>query len=1235
MKRGALTVLLFLLCGAVGVSAQRGRIVDSQWQSVQADSMRPWYSYQFQLEDGWSDSSYTAQIEYPELIPLDDKDLKRWNLTPDDIPSWPEVNSFMGVSKGSATLDMGFMPLMKRNGRVYAIGSYKPVLEAVHQASPGRTDPAERYVRHSVLSSGRWVKIRVPQTGVYRLSNDKLRSMGFSDPSKVRLFGYGGAVLPETDIQDLVDDLPEQALWRTSDGVLFYAQGPVSWTLEDDGYVHSVNTYSDYGCYFLTDRSDAMPSAFGAVESDSVSDRLMTSFPDFQVYDPDEFSWYHSGRRFFEKYDYANGGTCSYTFRTDGIIPDSVQVAVAFSAASQVPTSLDLTVNGGQLGQLSIGSTPLNSTGNVAQKTFLSRGQFTDNTIIRLTHNRQAGVSGHLDFIRLNYRRRLAMYGSYTVFRTGADLSDVSFRIEDSSPDVSVWRISRDSACVIPSVFADGRTMTLSASYRSDDILLAVDQHGSFPEPEVVGTVACQDLHALDSVDMVILIPASGKLMRPASRLAALHRESDGLDVEVVRADMVYNEFSSGTPDATAIRRFMKMLYDRAGVEGGPRYLLLMGDGAWDNRMHVSEWKGMDPDDYLLCYESYSSLSHTASYVMEDYFGLLDDSEGSNLLAEKVDLGVGRLPVSTAQQADRKVDMIAAYMSGTYAGNWCNRILVLGDDGDNNVHMEDADAVADVIGMQNRAVDIRKIYWDAYRMEVTASYNSYPQIRKQLLEYFEDGALIVNYSGHGSTEVLSHELVLDKADMSAIKSDRLPFWITASCDIAPFDSRLESLGMNLARNENGGAIGLLTTTRTVYASLNRYINRSFSKYVTNPDNALGDALRLAKNELVSTGSGNQDYSENKLHYVLLGDPALHLAVAEMTAVVDSFANCSDTVSAGMVVKVCGHIEMNGKRADSFNGELFSTVYDSERLVTTHNNLKTADSPFTYSDHDRVLFNGRDSVRNGSFEFSFPVPLDINYSDENGRICLYAISDDHRMSANGYYEDFVVGGTASTLSADTIGPDIRLFLNTPSFQYGGNVNATPMLVADLSDDSGLNTSGNGTGHDILLVVDNNPNWTWVLNDCYTGNAGDYKTGRVTFSLPALPEGRHTLMLRAWDAVNNSSTVWLGFKVVSDLKPELSIDVTDSPARESTTFVVTHDRPGPGTRVVIQVADSNGMIQWTGQADGSSDSGVTMVTWNLSGNSGHRMQPGLYLTRATVSGPDSASASVSCKLVIVGP
>ena len=1227
--------------------AQKSCFVDVDWMAMRQDSVRPWSGFGVRLEGNWQDSVYQASIEYPELSRIGADDLKRWNISPDEIQQWPDMETSLGVSHGNATFDAGFLPIIKRDGAYYAINSYKSVVSsrlAPSRVSAEITNPQDRYTDNSALSEGKWYKIRIAESGIYKLTYSSLRSMGFNDPSRVRLFGYGGAVLPETDLQNLTDDLPEQPLWRGDGYMLFYGQGPTSWIKTAQGYEHEVNTYSDWGYYFLTDNTDSISASFAMLEADTIPGAIIDTYPDYTVYDPDEYSWYRSGRRMFERYDYATGNSRTYKFDLDGLASDSVGVKVTFSASSAKSTKLTVSVNGSDAGVLNIGAIGSSSVAAVGEKTFVSRGQFSEHNTIRLVHDRPSGESGHLDYIRLNYLRKLALYGSSTVFRVDNPVDNVSFSISGSSADVQVWKLSADGTCgIIPSEYAEGITVTMASSYKTDDILVAVNVKGSFPEPVKVGGVENQNLHGLESADMVIVVPASGKLTAAAERLAAAHRTIDSLSVAVVRADMIYNEFSSGTPDATAIRRFMKMLYDRNGSSSAPRYLLLMGSGAWDNRMHVSDWAGQNPDDYLLCYESYESLSHTASYVMEDYYGLLDDSEGRSLLTEKVDVGVGRLPVVNASQAREKVDRIIEYMSGTYAGAWCNKILVLGDDGDNNTHMVDADKVAGIYSNVNPAIDVRKIYWDAYQMEVTASYNGYPSIRKLLMEQLEEGALIVNYSGHGSTEVLSHELVMNKADMGKLKSRHLPFWITASCDIAPFDSPQESMGMNLICNTGGGAIGMLATTRTVYASLNGTINRSFSRYVIDRSadgrlNTLGDALRLAKNELVTSGEGETDRSENKLHFVLLGDPALRLAVAELKAVVDGLTDSEniavDTAKAGSVITVRGHIECNGERVTDYRGLLTSTIYDSERQITCRNNLKTAEEPFTFAYRDRVLYSGTDSVRNGEFTFSFPVPMDINYSNENGQMILFAAGNDGR-NANGVYDNFTVGGTAQGLVRDSVGPQIKLYLNTPTFQYGASVNATPMLVADLFDESGLNTSGNGLGHDIILIIDNNPNWTWVLNSEFEQTAGDYTSGRVKFTIPELPEGKHELMLRAWDVMNNSTTVYLGFKVVNDLKPKFSIDVTASPARERTAFVITHDRPGQNANFTIQVMSSDGTIQWMTTQKDDSGSGVTVIDWNLHSNAGHRLRAGLYIVRASVGTDGGGSSSATCKLVIVAP
>jgi YVTN family beta-propeller protein len=539
-----------------------------------------------------------------------------------------------------------------------------------------------------------------------------------------------------------------------------------------------------------------------------------------------------------------------------------------------------------------------------------------------------------------------------------------------------------------------------------------------------------------------------------------------------------------------------------------------------------------------------------------------------------------------------------------------------------------------------------KIYWDAYKMEINPSYSGYPSVRRQILEELDRGALVVNYIGHGSGDVLSHELVLNKKDAVTLTSPRLPFWITASCDIAPFDAPLESFGMNLIKNEKGGAIGVLSTTRTVLASHNRLMTSSFSKYILSygddgVQNSVGDALRLTKNELVTPSGEYTDYSVNKIHYVLLGDPALKLGMARMTAVLDSFSHkpaSADSLMAmaGSVIEVQGHIEADGVIDNNFSGKLFASVYDSEREVICLNNAKAATTPFRFMYRDRILYSGTDSVRNGRFTFSFPVPLDINYSGEPGRISLYASEEEGKRAASGFFENFLVGGTNSLMKTDTVGPKVSLYLNTPSFRFGGAVNSTPVLVAEISDESGINTSGNGLGHDMLLMIDNDPIYTWVLNGYFTSNAGDYTGGRVVFNLPPLPEGKHRLMLRVWDVMNNSTVAYLDFKVVEGLKPKFELHTTPNPAKQATTFVVTHDRPGQDALVTVQVYDSGGVLQWTGTTVDTTDSGVSMIPWNLVGSSGRRMQPGLYIIRATVETPGQSEEgkALTEKLVILG-
>lgn len=1235
--------VLFLIMTAFA-SAQE--FIDIDYHSMSQDTILPVWSTSRMV----SGSCYEAEIEYPEFEPVSDEDQMQWHLEryKDCIPDWPEIKTYLGTSVGQGILDISFVPVVQKGGGFYKITSFKLNIKEIplSRVAVRASNASDRYAAHSVLSEGKWAKLSIPSTGVYRISRKSLEKLGFKDISKVRLYGYGGNVLPETGLAGLTDDLKEIPALHDADGLLFYGKGPDGWKISYNGvYERTVNTYSTFGSYFVTASDSIEPMAIENVEAVQ-SSKTVTDFPEHYLYETDAYSWYHSGRQFFDSYDYLNGASQTYKLPLDGIVTeDSVRLTVAFSTNSGTVSSVLISADGTEIGTLTIPAVSGTAAASVGSKSFICNGIFAEDSKLKLTHNRTSGTSGRLDYISINYTRRLSLEAPYTCFRTGNYKGNASFSIDAAGASApQVWQVDADGvARLVQSETNGGTCMTQGLKCSPGFEYVALDAaSASFPVVSEIELIENQDLHGLDIADLTIIVPASGKLMRQAERLADAHRTVDGLSVNVVRADQVYNEFSSGTPDATAYRRLMKMFYDRAIGELRPSWLLLFGDGAWDNRMLTDAWKSEDSDDWLLCYESENSVSQTQSYVFEDYYGLLDDNEGSRVLYEKPDIGVGRFPVVSVAEATAAVDKTVAYMKNENAGAWQNRVMVLGDDGDDNIHMEGAETIASMLAEQYPSLDVDRIYWDSYKMEVSASGNSYPDVRQDILSGLETGALIVNYVGHGSADVLSHELVINKADLAGLDSPRLPLWITASCDITPFDASYDNLGETAFLNPDGGALALFTTARTVYSSMNDRINQLFSKYVLGQDSTghrytLGDAVRISKAMLASTDSPLQDFTENKAHYVLMGDPALTLALPGLRAVVDSLSGVGEgnLARAGDVVTAYGHVEdALGTVLTDFTGTVTPTVYDNERLVVCRNNADAADEAFQYSDRDRILYSGNDSVRDGKFSFSFPVPLDINYSYESGRIGIYALENGNARTAAGYYEQFIIGGTSDSLSTDSAGPEIKLYLNTPEFEYGGKVNQTPCLVAEFYDEDGINASGNGVGHDILLVVDNDPQYTYVLNSYYASVSGDYTRGRVVYVMPELSEGRHTLMLRAWDVMNNSSTEYLGFEVVEGLKPDLvQVSASENPARESTSFVVCHDRPGMEVELTVKVYDTMGRQVWNGTASGSSDAGVSILDWNLSTSGGQRVQRGVYIYKVYVSSPDGVKVSADSKLVVL--
>lgn len=1014
-----------------------------------------------------------------------------------------------------------------------------------------------RYAEHSLLSSGKWVKIRVKDEGVYQLTKSDLTKMGFTNPSKVRLYGYNVPILPETYIEEFDDDLTEIPAYRKSDGtMLFYSCGTIQWTIKNGLYTRKNNPYSNHIYYFLTEDAAIEPLALEKGEEVEAK-RTLTTFPDHSLVESDEYSFLNAGTTFFESYDFNTGSTRNYTIPLPGLASTDVNIDLQFCAAGSSSSSLSVAAEGTSLATLYFSKLQEYQYGDVKRSSFTWSNVVTEKPTLKFSHSRVSGVSGHLDYILASYTRKLAIgTDNYIAFRPG-DTGNYVATIEGANENTLVIKAtSPQSTFQIGGTYSNGTFAANIASASSDEQFVAINPNGTFPTPEVVGTIAHQDLHAIDSIDFVIITPANGRLTAQAMRLAEAHRLKDGTRSIVVEADKIYNEFSSGTPDATAYRRFMKMLFDKSNGKG-PKNLLLFGNCLWDNRLITSGMRTKKQDDLLLCYESENAVSHTDSYVAEEYFTLLADGKGTSPLKEKPDCGVGRLPVSNESEARTVVDKLIRYINGDDYGSWLNTICMLADDGNSNTHGEDAENVWKNTSSLYPDYHFKKIYWDSYERKQSSTGNSYPDAYKEINKAMTDGALIMNYTGHGAAYCLSHEQVLKTKDFQEWSSPRLPLWITAACDVIPFDMNTTNLGVEAVLNSTGGAMGFIGTARTVYSSPNRVINRNFMKYVLGTDSngtryTIGEALAKAKADIVGDGYIMHRDSINKTHFILIGDPAITLPSPSYKVRIDDFNNHSTEssvpqISAGDIVTVKGHIEdAYGNIVEDYNGTISPTVFDSEELIVCKDNddsaAKAGKDPLSYTDRPRIIFTGSDSIRLGKFEFTFPMPLDINYSNENGLISLFAISETKSNIANGTFDKFLVGGTSTEELADTVGPVITVSVKGYSAEL---LNETPTIYATLTDESGINTTGNGIGHDIVAIIDNNEATTYTLNSYYSQEPGDYRKGTIQFTLPALTPGVHYLTVRAFDTLNNMGEGTYKFEVIEGLKTE--IDIFDTSGR----------------------------------------------------------------------------------------
>ena len=1125
------------------------------------------------------------------------------------------------------------------------------VLQLVAQSS--------RYAESSVLSTGDWYKIQVEQSGVHKLTYEQLIEMGIKDPSKISIFGYGGAQLEESFLESYIDDLPQLSIYmeKGSDGVfnsgdyvLFYAQGPVKWVYSKKQklFERKINTYSNYGYYFITSNFETQKIIEETEKLTSTKSEEIVSFSDFYLYEKEEVNLLNSGRVFLGDVFNQSKLSREYTINIPNILQETAYLSISAVHTAVSKAEMEVVVDSKKLGAFEFTARPSNET--VATKTNV-KYDFTpsnsDTINLKLKYSLFSSIA-YLDYFTLNFRRKLQKVTNSTLNFRSVDYlgksGNYTYKLSNVNANTQIWNITNQQNIVRIPTELRGSNLTFVDKISSVlQEYIAVDvKSDNFLQPQFVGKVLNQDLHSLGQVDMLII--AHPDFLNAANRLAQLHLEYDGITTHVVSSDVIYNEFSSGTPDATAYRRFAKMFYDRAKEVGNNlKYLLLFGDGSFDNRQ-ILKLNTKDDIYRLLTYQSEESNDDTKSYVSDDYFGLLDDSDGAYVLINDIDIAVGRIPAYTIEQAEDVVDKLERYIKNEDFGAWKNQALFMADDGDDNLHIDGIDSVCRIFERLNPDILTRKLYLDSYIQEVTAVGEFYPTLKKEFYDYISNGVLFINYMGHSGYNNWTNEQLLTVADIEAMYNQRLPLVITASCSFSRFDDFKVSGGESMILNGRGGALALISAARTVFAQPNMLLNVELSRELlkinseTGRINTIGEALMFAKNKR----SKNND--PNRLPFVLLGDPAIRLAVAQTHFTSIDSVNGKDvkvgidTIGALSRIVLEGSIRsLNDSIIDeTFNGYIHLTVFDKEETIKTLcNDFKESlpnknNVPFVYTYRTNPLYVGQVNVIDGRFKSEFIIPKDIKYNFGTGRIVMYAVDAQQGLEANGYFSDVVIGGDAKDAIIEHDGPELKIYLNTPYFENGGEVDQNPLFVAELNDVSGINTIGSGIGHDLILKLDNDIKQEYVLNNYYETLLGAYNSGIVTYQLSDLKPGKHKLFFRAWDLQNNSSSAELEFEVITDFKPSIyGMYVYPNPVIDIANIVIEHDNPLSPVEVQLFIYDLGGHLihqENTNLITNASDK--INLNWNINSF----VSDGLYFVKAVIIDDNGRKTTKSTKIFV---
>lgn len=1109
------------------------------------------------------------------------------------------------------------------------------------------------YADTSRLATGKWVRIKVTESGIYSISASDVRAWGLSSLANIRIFGYGGAPLPEKLVSATPDDLPQVPVLRTDSRVLFYAQGPLTWTTSSYFKYRQVqHPYATSAYYFVTDDAGIPDSTVGKASNSLGGGEEVNTFVERLYHEEELVNPGQTGRVLLGE-DFRYNTTQTFKFTLDGLVANSeVSVLTNFVAKSMAGGSNKLTFkyNGNNLSS--------SSSDNISAATSLAHDHYNSASTIKrftlsgtneLNYSITFTPSGtlylaRLNYIAVNYTRSLALSGGKLAFGQLADSPSLVYNLANASSASHVWDVTTPHKPVEMNATLSGTTARFSPAEAGQHEYYAFDESASFPSPAFDAAIANQNIHGEPTPDMIIISPA--EFLAQAQRVADLHTSVDSMRVLVVDQKDVFNEFSSGTPDAMAYRRLCKMFYDRGADAAGHKlgYLLLMGNASFDNRQLTSTVKAI-AYPMLLSWQSEESSNENSSYTSDDIFVVLDDNSGPQFERSDMNIAVGRFPVKSVAEARTAVNKLIKYVTKPDYGDWKTNVLNVADDEDSGIHMEQADNVISTARQHNGDDFLfNRVFIDAFTSQSLGAGRNYPDARAKMFRKLNEGVAWWNYTGHASPNLWTADGLLTSTDINTnLFYSHLPILYAATCEFARFDAIELSGGENMFLNNRGGAIAVICPARLVFIPNNGILNASVAKYIFARDaNGLplriGDIVRLGKND---TGS-----DDNNSRYMLLGDPAMRPAYPTRRIAIETIdgkevdPDNMPVFKARQTITFTGNVlNTNGNTDTKFNGSVISTLFDAEQTVTTHGYGEQG-KEYSYNDRQNKLAVTIDSVVNGKFSIKVTIPSEVVATYDNytpALINLYAYSPADSIEAMGSNSNFYIYGYDDDVKADTIGPDISYFgLNSESFADGDNVNESPLVLATISDDTGINFSTGGIGHSMTLTLDDKTTYSNVSSYYQPSYSSQGTSGSLTYELSDLAEGKHTLKLKVWDVYSNSSEKTISFNVIKGLKPSIVDVYSDAnPATVEANFYVRHNRPDALLNVTIEVFDLMGRPVWSATQTGRSDMFTSFpITWDLCNSGGARVQRGIYIYRATISTDGKQQASKAKKIAVAG-